>query len=75
MALEVVGGGRLPIINISGGTEVGACFITPYPVEEIKVCSLGGPSHGMDVDVFDPRRATRCAARSASSSASGRGRE
>jgi acetyl-CoA synthetase len=50
---EVAGGGRLPIINISGGTEVGACFLTPYPVEEIKVCSLGGPSHGMDVDVFD----------------------
>ena len=51
---EVVGRGRLPIINISGGTEVGACFITPYPVEEIKVCSLGGASHGMDIDVFDP---------------------
>jgi acetyl-CoA synthetase len=51
---EVVGGGRLPIINISGGTEVGACFLTPYPVEEIRVCSLGGASHGMDVDVFDP---------------------
>jgi acetyl-CoA synthetase len=51
---EVAGGGRVPIINISGGTEVGACFLTPYPVEEIKVCSLGGPSHGMDVDVFDP---------------------
>jgi acetyl-CoA synthetase len=50
---DVVGEGRLPIINISGGTEVGACFITPYPVEEIKVCSLGGPSHGMDIDVFD----------------------
>jgi acetyl-CoA synthetase len=48
-----VGKGRVPIINISGGTEVGACFLTPYPVEEIKVCSLGGPSHGMDVDVFD----------------------
>jgi acetyl-CoA synthetase len=50
---EVPGEGRVPIINISGGTEVGACFLTPYPVEEIKVCSLGGPSHGMDVDVFD----------------------
>ncbi len=50
---EVAGDGRVPIINISGGTEVGACFLTPYPVEEIKVCSLGGPSHGMDVDVFD----------------------
>ena len=51
---DVVGEGRRPIINISGGTEVGACFITPYPVEEIKVCSLGGASHGMDIDVFDP---------------------
>jgi acetyl-CoA synthetase len=51
---EVVGKGRVPIINISGGTEVGACFLTPYPVEELKVCSLGGASHGMDVDVFDP---------------------
>jgi acetyl-CoA synthetase len=51
---KVAGGDRVPIINISGGTEVGACFLTPYPVEEIKVCSLGGASHGMDVDVFDP---------------------
>ncbi len=51
--MNVVGEGRRPIINISGGTEVGACFLTPYPVEEIKVCSLGGASHGMDVDVFD----------------------
>ena len=50
---EVVGGGRLPIINISGGTEVGACFLAPYPVEPIKECSLGGACLGMDVDVFD----------------------
>lgn len=49
-----VTGERVPIINISGGTEVGACFLTPFPVEPIKVCSLGGASLGMDVDVFDP---------------------
>ena len=48
------GDGRLPIINISGGTEVGACFLAPYPVEPIRSCSLGGPCLGMDVDVFDP---------------------
>jgi acetyl-CoA synthetase len=46
-------GGEVPIINISGGTEVGACLLSPYPVEELKVCSLGGASLGMDVDVFD----------------------
>ena len=26
---EQVGGGRVPIINCSGGTEVGACFLSP----------------------------------------------
>lgn len=49
-----VTGDRVPIINISGGTEVGACFLSPFSVEPIKVCSLGGASLGMDVDVFDP---------------------
>jgi acetyl-CoA synthetase len=46
-------GGRVPIINFSGGTEVGGSFLAPYPVEEIRSCSLGGPSLGMDVDVVD----------------------
>jgi acetyl-CoA synthetase len=50
---RVAGGGAVPIINLSGGTEVGACFLTPFPVEPIKVCSLGGPSLGMDMDVLD----------------------
>ncbi|MCW2714678.1 MAG: acetate--CoA ligase [Frankiales bacterium] len=46
-------GGRVPIINFSGGTEVGGSFLSPYPVEEIRSCSLGGPALGMDVDVVD----------------------
>ncbi|WP_141013651.1 AMP-binding protein [Nocardioides sambongensis] len=46
-------GGRVPIINFSGGTEVGGSFLCPYPVEEIRSCSLGGPALGMDVDVVD----------------------
>jgi acetyl-CoA synthetase len=49
----VVGGGRCPVINISGGTEVGACFLSPHPVHEIRAMSLGGPSLGMALDVFD----------------------
>lgn len=52
--LMKVTGERVPIVNISGGTEVGACFLSPFVVEPIKVCSLGGASLGMDVDVFDP---------------------
>jgi acetyl-CoA synthetase len=47
--------GRVPIINFSGGTEVGGSFLAPYPVEPIRSCSLGGPSLGMDVDVVDDR--------------------
>lgn len=50
-----VGGGRCPIINISGGTEVGACFLSCYPIAEIKPVTLGGPSLGMDIDVVDSR--------------------
>jgi acetyl-CoA synthetase len=51
---DTVGQRARPVINFSGGTEVGGAFLAPYPVEAIKPCSLGGPSLGMDVDVFDP---------------------
>ena len=50
-----VGGGALPIINLSGGTEVGACFLSPLPITELKVGTLRGPALGMDVDVWDPQ--------------------
>jgi len=51
---DVVGGGRLPIMNLSGGTEIGACFLGQCPVIPTKNCSLGTPSLGMAMDVFDP---------------------
>src|SRR5436309_13887461 len=50
---EHVGGGRCPIINCSGGTEVGACFLSPSPAVPIKSCSLGGPALGMAMDIVD----------------------
>jgi acetyl-CoA synthetase len=50
---KVVGAQRCPVINLSGGTEVGACFLSPHPNEEIAPMSLGGPALGMDIDVFD----------------------
>ena len=55
---EEVGGGRCPIINCSGGTEVGACFLSPTPAIPIKACSLGGPALGMAMDVVDPEGAS-----------------
>lgn len=51
--LDKVGRGRCPIINLSGGTEVGACFLSPTPADELKPCSLGHPSFGMAVDIVD----------------------
>ena len=48
-----VGGGRCPIINCSGGTEVGACFLSPTPAIPIKECSVGVPATGMAMDVVD----------------------
>jgi acetyl-CoA synthetase len=50
--LREVGGGRCPIINISGGTEVGACFLSPLPITDLKPCTLRGPALGMDIDVW-----------------------
>jgi len=49
-----IGGERLPIINLSGGTEVGACFLSPHPIQPLEACSLGGPALGMDMDVWGP---------------------
>ena len=51
---EVGGEGRCPIINLSGGTEVGACFLSPMPVMPIKECTLGVPALGMAMDILGP---------------------
>jgi acetyl-CoA synthetase len=48
---ETVGGSRVPVINCTGGTEVGACFLSPTTVGPIKACSVGGPALGMAMDV------------------------
>jgi acetyl-CoA synthetase len=50
---EVIGENRAPIINFSGGTEVGACFLSPTPATPLKPCSLGHPALGMSVEVRD----------------------
>jgi acetyl-CoA synthetase len=50
---EQVGGSRVPIVNISGGTEVGACFLSTVITEPIKPVALGFPALGQDMDVVD----------------------
>lgn len=48
-----VGRRRLPVINISGGTDIVGCFLAPLPVMPLKPCTLQSPGLGMAVDVFD----------------------
>jgi acetyl-CoA synthetase len=50
---EHVGGSHAPIVNISGGTEVGACFLTTVITEPIKAVAVGFPALGQDMDVVD----------------------
>lgn len=50
---DVVGGGRCPVINISGGTELMGCLLAPLPVAPLKPTTLQGPALGMAVDVID----------------------
>ena len=51
--LREIGGDECPIVNLSGGTEVGGCFLIPLPSEGLKASTLGGPALGMDIAVFD----------------------
>jgi len=51
---EKVGAGRVPIVNESGGTEVGACFLATCLTEPVKPVALGFPALGQDMDVFGP---------------------
>jgi acetyl-CoA synthetase len=50
---EHVGGGRCPIINYSGGTEVSGGILGCTLVQPIKPCSFSGPIPGMAADVVD----------------------
>ncbi len=50
---DVVGGGKLPIINYSGGTEVSGGIVGCTTITPIKPCSFSGPVPGMAADVVD----------------------
>src|SRR5699024_4350315 len=50
---ENVGHSEVPIMNISGGTEICGCFLMPMPNQSLKPCTLGGKGLGMAVDIVD----------------------
>jgi acetyl-CoA synthetase len=49
----VAGGGRLPIINYSGGTEVSGGLVAGNVIQPLKPAAFAGPPPGMAVDVVD----------------------
>ena len=48
-----IGGGRLPLINYSGGTEVSGGIVSCNLMTPIKPTSFGGPNVGTAADVID----------------------
>jgi len=54
---EHIGGKRCPIINYSGGTEIGGGILCCSFLEPLKPCAFTGPTLGMDADVLDEQGA------------------
>jgi acetyl-CoA synthetase len=50
---ETVGGGRLPIINYSGGTEVSGGLVAGNVLTPLKPAAFAGPPPGITADVVD----------------------
>lgn len=50
---DKVCGGSRPIINYSGGTEVGGGIVTGTVIHPLKPCAFAGPIPGMSADVVD----------------------
>jgi len=50
---DVVCKRRIPILNYSGGTEVGGAIVTGTLLHPLKPCSFGGAVPGMGADIAD----------------------
>lgn len=50
---NTVGGGRCPIINYSGGTEISGGIVMGSVMLPLKPCAFSGPNVGMAADVVD----------------------
>jgi acetyl-CoA synthetase len=49
-----VGAGERPIVNYSGGTEIGGGILTSYATLPLQDCAFTGPVIGMDADIVYP---------------------
>jgi acetyl-CoA synthetase len=50
---NIVGGGRVPLLNYSGGTEISGGILGGNLLTDCKPCAFSGPVPGMAVDIVD----------------------
>jgi acetyl-CoA synthetase len=50
---DKVGNSRCPVINLSGGTEIGGAIVSALPIMALTPCTVGCPIPGFDADVVD----------------------
>ena len=50
---QKIGGGRLPVINYSGGTEISGGILGGNMLTPLQPCAFAGPCPGMAADVVD----------------------
>jgi acetyl-CoA synthetase len=50
---QKIGGGRLPVINYSGGTEISGGILAGNMLTPLQPCAFAGPCPGMAADVVD----------------------
>jgi acetyl-CoA synthetase len=48
-----IGGGRIPVINYTGGTEISGGILCGNVITPLRPCSFAGPVPGMAADVVD----------------------
>src|SRR5689334_7797364 len=48
-----VGGGRIPVINYTGGTEISGGILCGNVITHLRACSFAGPVPGIAADVLD----------------------
>jgi acetyl-CoA synthetase len=50
---EKVGNSKVPIMNLSGGTEIGGAMLSVFPGMKLKPSTVGIPCPGINLDVYD----------------------
>ena len=55
---QKIGGGRLPVINYSGGTEISGGILAGNMLTPLRPCAFAGPCPGMAADVVDENGAS-----------------